>query len=137
MNMAIDITGVWHNQHHSILHLVQSDGALSGRFEPGVGIHKGESFPVMGRISGDQIAFFVPFGADGSISAWTGHIRRDAGGDQLDTLWNMTVRVGSKASDGVWRGIWSGADTFARGEPGLVRVGSQLPSVPILLFQDV
>jgi len=135
--MAIDITGPWHNQHHSILHLVQTGDTLSGRFVPGVGIHKGEAFPLTGRVSGDQIAFFVPFGAEGSISAWTGHVRRDASGDQLDTLWNMTVRVGAKEPDGAWRGIWSGADTFARGEPALVRVGSQLPSVPIMLFQDV
>jgi hypothetical protein len=129
--MTIDISGYWHNEHSSVLRLVREDRSLSGTFRPGVGPLQGKTFPLQGVINGDQLAFLVGFGEEGSVTTWIGHICRDGGRISLDTLWDMAVRVDApKEADG-WRGIWSGADRFEPGEPALALPRPRRrPSVP-------
>ncbi|MFO0615376.1 MAG: avidin/streptavidin family protein [Polyangiaceae bacterium] len=129
--MNTSVTGVWHNQHHSILHLTSDGDRLTGTFRPGIGLLHGQSFPIQGWVLGDRVAFSVAFGPTGAITSWTGHLRGLDSTGFLDTLWNMSVREESAAgADEGWRSIWTGADTFRRGEPGLMVIDRRRPSVP-------
>ncbi|MFO0547931.1 MAG: avidin/streptavidin family protein [Polyangiaceae bacterium] len=125
------ITGTWHNQHQSLVHLVEEDGRLSGRFQPAIGLCRGESFPLTGSIVGDQLAFTVSFGREGSITAWVGHVVRRGDAQEIETLWHMAIHVDGKLGDAAWRGTLSGADTFRRGELALTTVDTKMPSVPV------
>jgi hypothetical protein len=134
--MERDLSGPWFNQHHSVLHLVQEGRRLSGTFRPGVGPLKEQSFPLLGFVLGDQVGFVVAFGPGAAVTAWVGHLVTEG----IETLWQMSVRVDAAGRDDDWRGTWSGADLFRRGEPALVRVGDagepaidelRLPSVPV------
>jgi hypothetical protein len=130
--VAMNITGVWHNQHHSVLHVIEENGKLRGTFRPGVGLGKGREYPVVGVAAGDGFAFSVAFAPDRSVTAWVGHVRRGELELELETLWHMAVRLRDpQAPNDGWKGIWSGADVFKRGEPGLMRREERLPSAPL------
>jgi hypothetical protein len=129
--MTTSLTGTWHTQHLSVLHLIEEAGRLTGTFTPGVGPLRGSTFALQGVRLGDQVAFMVAFEKTSSVTTWVGHIRGDGAIDQLDMLWEMAVRHEPGARDESWRGIWTGSDTINRGEPGLVVVDRRRPSVPV------
>jgi len=126
------LAGTWHNQHGSVLHVVDDGGRLMGTFRPGVGPTKGETFPIVGFATSWCFAFVVAFGADGAITSWVGHVLKDEKGFELDTLWTMAVDVrDAHAPAESWKGTWSGADRFRAGEPALAVRPTALPSAPV------
>jgi hypothetical protein len=129
--MTTSLTGTWHTQHLSVIHIVEESGRLTGTFRPGVGPLRGETFTLQGVRSGEQLAFMVAFDKTNSVTTWVGHIRGDVAVDHLDMLWQMAVRHEPGSGDDSWRGIWTGSDTVNRGEPGLVLVDRRRPSVPV------
>lgn len=126
------LTGTWHNEHGSVLHLIEDGTSLQGTFRPAVGLVKGQTFPVVGVATSTCFAFVVAFGIDASITSWVGHVRHDARGYELDTLWTMAVDIADVVAPGEkWQGTWSGADRFRPGVPALVRPDSRRPSAPL------
>lgn len=116
--MEIDLEGTWFNQHGSRLDLVvHPDGRLDGAFRSGVGFSGlDEPYVVNGRLRDHLVTFHVDFGEHGTITAWTGHSGLDHGEPTIHTLWHMAVREAGGQAHALWRGTWSGADTFTREE---------------------
>jgi hypothetical protein len=126
------LTGTWHNEHGSVLHVVEDGARLHGTFRPAVGLAKGQTFQVVGVVTSHCFAFVVGFGVDASVTSWVGHIRHDVNGYELDTLWTMAVDVCEAVAPGEsWKGTWCGADRFRPGEPALARRSSSRPSSPL------
>jgi len=135
-NIAVDLAGTWHNEHGSELDLVVDGKRLTGRFRSGTGLAQGRvEADVVGFASGNLVAFTANFGAHGSITSWVGHIVVEDGVPMIRATWNMSVDLPRDDAQELWRGIWTGADTF---EPGTAtekpRAPFRQPSHPIELF---
>lgn len=118
--------GTWHNQHDSEMTLMSGpDGSLVGSFRLQEK-HESKSFPLVGFVSGDVIAFCVNFAPRASVTSWVGHIiRHPEVPDEvaLETMWNMAIQVGDEPTDCIaWKSNLSGFDVFHHGP----RTGSML-----------
>lgn len=115
-NMDIDPAGIWHNEHGSQLELTVDGCHLRGRFHSGTGLARGaDGNDLTGFVSGNLIAFTVDFGELGSLTSWVGHLALENGIPRIHVSWNMCVELPRGHTDDLWRGIWTGADTFERG----------------------
>ena len=112
-------TGLWVNQRGSGVTFTVTDGMLSGVYQTALGApNKSKKFPLTGFVEGDQITFTVNFKGYGSLTSWTGQMTRDAKGDYIRTLWNLTRDVDNdKEDDDLWKSITSGASDFRRVTP--------------------
>lgn len=121
------ISGTWHNEHGSELHLeADPSGHVVGRFRTGVGFGKDESFDVVGRVANELVAFTVSFGPYGAITSWVGHLL--AAEQRIEALWQMTLTLPHPGrADELWKGVWSGADVFERGPAEPARPRSRRP----------
>jgi hypothetical protein len=115
LNVATDLEGTWHNEHGSELELVLDGRRLAGRFRSGTGLAQGRGSELVGFVSGSLIAFTVNFGAHGSLTSWVGHIVMENGTPRIHANWSMCVELPREETDELWRGTWTGADTFERG----------------------
>jgi hypothetical protein len=128
------IDGLWYNQHGSRIDLLVSEnGAVQGTFRSPVGLSKGKDEAlVLGFTSGDLLSFVANFGKYASLTAWTGHLVEDAGDNVLEMQWQMTVAIPGRASrDDLWRGIWTGSDTFQRQNPAQSSLSRRMLSHPL------
>lgn len=130
MALDIDIRGKWYNQHGSEIDLtIDERGRIHGSFRSSVGFpDPEETFDVLGILNGDLVAFVVSFGKYDSVTSWTGHVAKPDGVETLDCLWHMSVGLPPGSEEQLWRGTWSGADTFLRERQP--RTGSGLRSKP-------
>jgi hypothetical protein len=118
MNTPIDeiLTGVWHNQHNSELHLtVESSGRIVGCFINGVMVDGGrsESFPLTGFAKGDVFAFCADLSKYGCMTSWVGQIV-DPASKRFHAMWQMVADAQQK-SDLAWKSTWVGEDAFEAG----------------------
>ena len=128
------IKGIWYNQHGSRIELTVSDnGVIQGTFQSPIGLSKGkDAAPVLGFTSGNLISFVADFSAYGSLTAWTGHVVGDGSESVIETQWQMTVAIPGRASnDELWRGIWTGSDTFQRQNPAQSSLSRRMLSHPV------
>ena len=115
-NITTDLAGTWHNEHGSEVDLVVDGTRLTGRFRSGTGLARGTTdSELVGFVSDNLIAFSANFGAYGSLTSWVGHVVMEDGMPRLHTHWNMCVELPREDAKELWRGIWTGADTFERG----------------------
>jgi hypothetical protein len=132
--MKRNLTGTWHNQHGSELDLeVSPEGRISGRFRSATGLARGAiGCEITGYLSGDLIAFCANFAEYDSLTAWAGHVVVEAGETRLQTQWQMSVTLPARdAADELWKGIWTGSDTFRRGRATAERIPRAVPSHPM------
>lgn len=118
-NSQAEFQGAWDNDRGSrVTFTVNSDGLLGGYYQTNLGQpEKSKKFPLTGFTEGDQITFTVNFKGYGSLTSWTGQMSRDAKGDFIQTLWNLTRDVDDKDEEAdLWQSITSGASTFRRAE---------------------
>lgn len=111
--------GLWINQRGSGVSFSLKDGVLSGFYQTALGQpDKSKKFPLTGFVEGDQITFTVNFKGYGSLTSWTGQMTRDAEGDYIRTLWQLTRDItDEKEDDDLWQSITSGASDFRRANP--------------------
>ena len=135
LNMDLDFSGKWHNQHGSEMTLtITADGKVTGRFQTGVDSpSSSEEFPLVGFVCGDLIAFSVNFGKYQSVTAWTGQHTIEDGVEAIESMWHLAVNIEDRAENAwLWSGIRSGADTFRRGPHSTGARRSKLaPSHPL------
>jgi len=113
--MAVDVSGIWHNEYGSEVELkVVDQRRLVGWFRSRTGLAR-SPHELSGFVSGSLVTFTVDFSSHGSFTAWTGHLVAEHGTRRIHASWNMCVEVPHNRADDLWRGIWTGADTF---EPG-------------------
>ncbi len=133
--MKRHLTGTWHNQNGSELDLVVSpDGRISGRFRSATGLaaRGAAECEVTGYVAGDLVTFAANFGEHDSLTAWTGHLVVEGGETRIQTQWHMTVAVPGKPDEReLWKGIWTGADTFRRGPAKRTSEPLSIPSQPV------
>jgi hypothetical protein len=128
------VNGIWYNQHGSRIELVVTDtGAVQGTFRSPIGLSKGkDEARVLGFTSGNLISFVADFSKYASLTAWTGHIVGDGSESVMETQWQMTVAISGRASnEDLWRGIWTGADTFQRQNPAQLSTSRRMLSHPL------
>jgi hypothetical protein len=114
--MSVDFTGTWKNQHGSTLELREMGGALSGRFESGVG-DDGQALwvDVSGRALGDVITFSAVYTDYGIIVAWVGQHTVEDGVGTIKTHWiHATNLPDPQAKDWMWFSNRIGSDIFSR-----------------------
>jgi hypothetical protein len=131
--MKRNLAGIWHNQHGSELELELSpEGRISGSFRSATGLARGAGgCEISGFVAGDLIAFCANFGEFDSLTAWAGHITVDAGESRIHTQWQMTVALPPRgAAEQLWKGVWTGSDSFRRGAAKVEKTPSALPSHP-------
>lgn len=135
-NIAVDLAGIWHNEHGSELELVVDGTNLRGRFRSGTGLVKGRfEAEVVGFLSGNLVAFTANFGMQGSLTSWVGHVVIQDGAPRIHANWNMCVELPRDAMTELWRGVWTGADTFEPGTaPAERRPSPTQPSYPVELW---
>jgi hypothetical protein len=128
--MRPDVSGTWHNEQGSEMVIeATAEGRLAGRFHSAVGFGTDEEFALAGFATGNVVAFTVDFGKYGSLTSWVGHLVDG----ELRTLWQMTLEMPHpKDPSGLWHSIWSGANTFVRGQaPREGRDRRHGPPVPL------
>jgi hypothetical protein len=131
--------GTWHNQHNSeMVLMVAPNGHINGSFKVKE-TPEGDSvsYPLVGFVSGDVIAFCVNFAPHTTVTSWIGHIKTDSAdkeGTSLETLWHMAVQVGNKPDKDLLKSIFSGADMFHRGpQAGSILWHQEVASNPFSL----
>jgi hypothetical protein len=128
------LSGKWHNQHGSEVDLIVSEnGRVAGKFYSGTGLAKGEACELNGFATRTLIAFTVDFSRYDSLTSWAGHLVAERDTVVIHATWNMSV-ASFKANDPeiLWKGTWTGSDTFRRGPSLEPRVaGGHQPSHPI------
>jgi hypothetical protein len=131
------IQGKWYNQHGSEIDLtIDEHGRIRGSFRSSVGFPDAkETFDVVGVSNGDLIAFVVSFGKYDSVTSWAGHVARLDGMQTLDCLWHMSVGLPPGSEQQLWRGIWSGADTFHRERRPRTSESRSKPSHPVREYE--
>ena len=83
-----DFSGTWKNQNDSKLELSVSAGAVTGRFESGVGDDGHVVWvTVAGRQTGDVIAFSAAYDQFGTAVSWVGQIADEDGTEAMLTHW--------------------------------------------------
>lgn len=110
------LTGVWHNQHNSEIHLeVDESGKVSGQFITGIRCpgDSCETFPLTGFANGDVFAFCVDFSQYGSMTTWVGQIVAPES-KTFQAAWQMIVDV-YQQKDMEWKSTWVGQDEFQAG----------------------
>jgi hypothetical protein len=116
--MAIQLSGIWYNQHSSERRVqVDDEGKITGGFRSGVGFPEPEEqFPITGFTQGDLFGFTVSFGKCDSVTSRTGHSGLEDGEEVLSSLWHMSVGLlpGASSEGQLWKGVWAGADVFRR-----------------------
>lgn len=127
------LAGRWHNQHGSEVEIsVSADGRVSGQFYKAGRGEPDKSFSVTGFATETLVAFTVDFSPGGALTSWTGHWTPDDEAT-IEATWNMTVALPKQsAPDSLWKGVWTGADTFRRGPaPSVKRPRIGGPSHPL------
>jgi hypothetical protein len=117
---SVDFNGAWNNDMGSQAVLTIKDGEVRGTYNTNVGQpDKGQSFPLIGFVEGDQITFTVNFKGFGSMTAWTGQLTKDDKGDPyIRTLWQLTKDIEDAAEkEDIWGSVRTGASNFTRAAP--------------------
>lgn len=134
-NVIVDLAGTWHNQHGSELDLTVDGKRITGRFRSGIGLAQGRTeADVVGFVSRNLVAFTADFGVHGSLTSWVGHLVMEDGVPRIHATWSMTVELPRETPVELWRGIWTGADTFDRGTATEQRSPFKQPSHPVPLW---
>lgn len=116
--MQHDVSGTWYNQHGSRVTLRVAEGALAGFFASSVGVQKRQEVKVVGFHAGNLVSFLADFAAQGSLTAWVGHVTGHGEESAMELQWQMTVALPGKENPSeLWRGIWTGSDVFRRQPP--------------------
>lgn len=126
-------SGTWYNQHGSSMELsVSKTGGVSGKFRSGIGLsQRDETFDVTGFCRGEVIAFIVSFAKYETLTTWTGHFVVEGGTPGIQAIWNMAVATPPRHGGDVWKGTWTGADTFRREPAPRPEVARRIPSHPV------
>jgi hypothetical protein len=114
---SVDFNGAWNNDMGSQAVLVVKDGEVRGTYNTNVGQpDKGQSFPLIGFVEGDQITFTVNFKGFGSMTAWTGQLtENDKGDPYIRTLWHLTKDIDDELEkEDIWGSVRTGASNFTR-----------------------
>jgi hypothetical protein len=110
------LSGVWHNQHNSQMHLEVDDGGkIAGYFITGVNTagDPSDTYPLTGFARGDVFAFCVDFSNHGTMTSWVGQIT-DPEKRNFHAMWQMVADVNQDKKNS-WKSIWTGQDTFELG----------------------
>ncbi len=123
-HLKCNFLGLWRNQHGSELNITSTEnGKLSGKFKTGVGAcDSDEEHDVTGFVADGLIAFSVDFGKYHSLTSWTGQHVPENGEDKIETMWHLARTLPEKIEkDAFWTGVWTGADSFYRVDPMVLR----------------
>jgi hypothetical protein len=113
----VDFNGPWNNDMGSQAVFRVENGEVRGIYNTNVGEpDKSQSFPLIGFVEGDQITFTVNFKGFGSMTAWTGQLTKNDGGEpNIRTLWHLTKDIeDASEKDDIWGSIRTGASDFTR-----------------------
>lgn len=113
----VDFNGAWNNDMGSQVVFTVKEGEVRGTYNTNVGEpDKGQSFPLIGFVEGDQITFTVNFKGFGSMTAWTGQLtQNDEGEPYIRTLWHLTKDIEDKLEkQDIWGSVRTGASNFTR-----------------------
>lgn len=113
-----DLIGTWHNPLGSTLKITSvnaSTSQMSGTYT----LNSGKQFPLVGWVNdlppaNDHVlalAFSVRFGSYGTITSWTGYLKKESTGLKITTLWHYVM----PNSDLPWDHIVTNCDVFTPG----------------------
>ena len=114
---SVDFNGAWNNDMGSQAVFIVKDGEVRGTYNTNVGEpDKGQSFPLIGLVEGDQITFTVNFKGFGSMTAWTGQLTKNEDGESyIRTHWHLTKDIeDALEAEDIWGSIRTGASQFKR-----------------------
>jgi len=116
---SVDFSGAWDNDMGSQAVFVVKNGEVRGTYNTNVGEpDKGQSFPLVGLVEGDQITFTVNFKGFGSMTSWTGQLTENAKGEPyIRTHWHLTKDIKDELEqEDIWGSMRTGASKFTRVE---------------------
>ena len=117
IQVSVDFTGAWNNDMGSQAIFNVENGEVRGTYNTNVGEpDKGQSFPLVGLVEGDQITFTVNFKGYGSMTAWTGQLTENENGEPyIRTLWHLTKDIeDASEKEDIWGSVRTGASQFTR-----------------------
>jgi hypothetical protein len=113
---APNFDGDWTNKLGSAMHLTVAGNQVTGDYTSAVSGGGGTAHgSLLGYINGSIICFLVHWDAAPSITAWAGHLVKEAGADVIETLWHLPMKMQNPDDpDQLWSSIFTGTDSFTR-----------------------